>query len=284
MSVESQKYSLTIEPKTKLLDINIRELWRYRDLLFLFVRRDFVAVYKQTIFGPLWFFIQPILTTIMFMVVFGGIAKMSTDGLPGPVFYLSGIVLWNYFAISLTMTSNTFVANKAVFGKVYFPRMITPLSIVISKLLTFGVQFSLFLLAFFYYYIFEETTISPSPLIVIVPLLILITAGLSLGLGLIITALTTKYRDFTFLLGFAIQLGMYATPVIYPASSTTGTIKYIIMANPMSSVIESFRYAFLGVGEFSWGALAYSTAIMLVLIFIGVITFNKVEKTFMDTV
>lgn len=284
MSVESQKYSLIIEPKSRLLDFNFKELWRYRDLLFLFVRRDFVAVYKQTIFGPLWFFIQPILTTIMFMVVFGGIAKMSTDGLPGPVFYLSGIVLWNYFSTSLSLTSNTFVANKAVFGKVYFPRIITPLSIVVSKLLTFGVQFALFLLTFFYYYLFQDTTIAPNRMIFLVPVLILITAGLSLGFGLIITALTTKYRDFTFLLGFAIQLGMYATPIIYPASSTTGTLRYIIMANPMSSVIEAFRYGFLGVGHFSWPALGYSFGVMVLMNIIGIIIFNKVEKTFMDTV
>jgi lipopolysaccharide transport system permease protein len=284
MSVESQNYTLIIEPKTRLLDLNLKELWRYRDLLFLFVRRDFVSVYKQTIFGPLWFFIQPILTTIMFMVVFGGIAKMSTDGLPAPVFYLAGIVLWNYFSTSLTLTSNTFIANKGVFGKVYFPRIITPLSIVISKLLTFGVQFTLFLLAFFYFYYFQETNIAPNRIIFLVPLLILITAGLSFGLGLIITALTTKYRDFTFLLGFAIQLGMYATPIIYPASSTTGVIKYAIMANPMSSVIETFRYGFLGVGQFSWGALGYSFGVMVVMNIIGIIIFNKVEKTFMDTV
>jgi len=283
MSDASQKFSLIIEPKSRLFDINLKEIWRYRDLLFLFVRRDFVAVYKQTTFGPLWFFIQPILTTIMFMVVFGGIAKMSTDGLPGPVFYLSGIVLWNYFATSLTLTSNTFVANKGVFGKVYFPRIITPLSIVISKLLTFGVQFLLFLLAFFYYYLFEETSISPQPLILIVPILVVMTAGLSLGLGLIITTLTTKYRDFTFLLGFAIQLGMYATPIIYPASST-GKYNWIIMANPMSPIIEAFRYAFLGTGQFSWAALGYSAICMILLIGVGVIVFNKVEKTFMDTV
>lgn len=284
MSVESQNYTLIIEPKTRLLDLNLKELWRYRDLLFLFVRRDFVSVYKQTIFGPLWFFIQPILTTIMFMVVFGGIAKMSTDGLPAPVFYLAGIVLWNYFSTSLTLTSNTFIANKGVFGKVYFPRIITPLSIVISKLLTFGVQFTLFLLAFFYFYFFQETKIAPNRMIFLVPFLILITAGLSFGLGLIITALTTKYRDFTFLLGFAIQLGMYATPIIYPASSTTGVIKYAIMANPMSSVIETFRFGFLGVGQFSWGALGYSFGVMVVMNIIGIIIFNKVEKTFMDTV
>lgn len=278
------QYTLVIEPKVRLLDINLKEIWRYRDLLFLFVRRDFVAVYKQTIFGPLWFFVQPILTTIMFMVVFGGIAKMSTDGMPGPVFYLSGIVLWNYFSTSLTMASNTFVANKGVFGKVYFPRIITPLSIVISKLLTFGVQFALFLGVFAYFYFFEETSLEPNWIMATVPLLILISAGLAFGLGLIITALTTKYRDFTFLLAFAIQLGMYATPIIYPASSIQGKLKTVIMANPMSAVIETFRYAFLGVGEFSWAALTYSFVVMIILIALGVITFNKVEKTFMDTV
>jgi lipopolysaccharide transport system permease protein len=252
--------------------------------LMLFVRRDFVAVYKQTIFGPLWFFIQPILTTIMFMVVFGGIAKMSTDGLPQPVFYLSGILLWNYFSNTLALTSNTFVANKGVFGKVYFPRIITPLSIIISKLLTFAVQFVLFLAVFFFYYVFRETSLKPNIYIALLPVLIVMTAGMSFGFGLIITALTTKYRDFTFLLGFAIQLGMYATPVIYPTSMATGGIRTVIMANPMSAIIETFRYAFTGTGDFSWYALGYSALVMLVLVVVGVVVFNKVEKTFMDTV
>jgi lipopolysaccharide transport system permease protein len=239
------------------------------------VRRDFVAVYKQTIFGPLWFFIQPILTTITFMVVFGGIAKMSTDGLPQPVFYMSGVLLWNYFSNTLSLTSNTFVANKGVFSKVYFPRLITPLSIIISKLLTFAVQFLLFLLVFLYYYYFEETTIRPNMYILLIPVLIIITAGLSLGLGLIITALTTKYRDFTFLIGFAIQLGMYATPIIYPTSMATGNMRTIIMANPMSSIVETFRYAFTGVGNFNWVGLSYSFAVMLGLMTIGIVIFNK---------
>jgi lipopolysaccharide transport system permease protein len=278
-------YTLVIEPKTKLFDLKLKEVWRYRDLLFLFVRRDFVAVYKQTVFGPLWFFIQPILTTIMFMVVFGGIAKMSTDGLPQPVFYLSGILLWNYFSGTLSLTSNTFVANKGVFGKVYFPRVITPLSIIISKLLTFAFQFILFLLVFFYFYIFTETTLRPNIYILLTPVLIIITAGLSLGLGLIITALTTKYRDFTFLLSFAIQLGMYATPIIYPLSTIENEkLKLVILANPMSSIIETFRYAFTGTGAFSWSGLGYSVLVMLALVAVGVVIFNKVEKTFMDTV
>jgi lipopolysaccharide transport system permease protein len=285
MSTSQQDYTLVIEPKTKLLDLNLKEIWRYRDLLMLFVRRDFVAVYKQTIFGPLWFFIQPILTTIMFMVVFGGIAKMSTDGLPQAVFYLAGIVSWNYFAEALKTTSETFVANASIFGKVYFPRVITPLSIVVSKLLTFGVQFALFLLVFFYYYLFTDANLKPNSALFLLPVLIIITAGLALGLGLLITALTTKYRDFRFLIGFAIQLAMYATPIIYPLSTIENdTVRLIVLANPMSSIIETFRYAFTGVGVFSWYSLGYSVLVMIVLMIVGALSFNKVEKTFMDTV
>lgn len=284
MSTEPYKYTLVIEPKTRLLDINFKELWRYRDLLLLFVRRDFVAVYKQTIFGPLWFFIQPVLTTIMFMVVFGGIAKMSTDGIPGPVFYLAGIVCWNYFAEALKTTSETFIANASIFGKVYFPRVITPLSIVISKLLTFFVQLTLFLLVYFYYMIFTDVPLKPNEALFLLPVLVLITAGLAFGMGLLVTALTSKYRDFRFLITFSIQLAMYATPIIYPTSMIEGNKKWIIMANPMSSLVETFRYAFTGVGNFSWGALGYSFGFMLVLLTCGVLVFNKVEKTFMDTV
>lgn len=285
MSESIEQYKLVIEPKTRLLDLKLKEVWRYRDLLMLFVRRDFVAVYKQTIFGPLWFFIQPIFTTIMFMVVFGGIAKMSTDGLPQAVFYLAGIVSWNYFAEALKTTSETFVANANIFGKVYFPRVITPLSIVVSKLLTFLVQFTLFLFVFFYYYVFTDANLQPNATLLLIPVLIVITAGLALGLGLLITALTTKYRDFRFLIGFAIQLGMYATPIIYPLSTIENEkLKLVILANPMTSIIETFRYAFTGSGDFSWMALGYSFAIMLVLLSVGVLSFNKVEKTFMDTV
>lgn len=278
-------YKLVIEPKTRLFDLNLKEVWHYRDLLMLFVRRDFVSIYKQTIFGPLWFFIQPILTTIMFMVVFGGIAKMSTDGLPQAVFYLAGIVSWNYFAEALKTTSDTFTANANIFGKVYFPRIITPLSIVVSKLLTFGVQFLLFLLVFGYFMIFTDANLQPNMTLLLLPLLIIITAGLALGLGLIITALTTKYRDFKFLIGFAVQLAMYATPIIYPLSEIDNPkLKIVILANPMTSVIETFRYAFTGAGEFSWFNLSYSFIAMVILIFVGILTFNKVEKTFMDTV
>ena len=278
-------YKLVIQPKDKLLDLNLKEIWQYRDLLFLFVRRDFVAVYKQTIFGPLWFFIQPILTTIMFMVVFGGIAKMSTDGLPQAVFYLAGIVSWNYFSQTLTLTSDTFISNAGIFGKVYFPRVITPLSLVVSKLLSFGVQFFLFLLVFFYYLGFTNANLQPNWALLLIPFLVLITAGLAFGFGLIITALTTKYRDFKFLLGFAVQLAMYATPVIYPLSEIENEkIRIVVLANPMSSIIETFRYAFTGAGNFSWFNLGYSFIVMLIVIILGTIIFNKVQKTFMDTV
>lgn len=281
---EINEYKLVIEPKSKLLDFNLKEIWRYRDLLFLFVKRDFVSVYKQTIFGPLWFFVQPILTTIMFMVVFGGIAKMSTDGMPQAVFYLAGIVSWNYFADALKATSETFVSNASIFGKVYFPRIITPLSIVISKLLTFGVQFLLFIGVYFYYLLFTDSTIEPNLYILLLPVLIVMTSGLALGIGLLITALTTKYRDFRFLIAFSVQLAMYATPIIYPTSMIEGKMKWVIMANPMSSIIETFRYAFTGTGNFSWSALGYSFVVMILFLIIGTLIFNKVEKTFMDTV
>jgi len=265
--------------------LNLKEVWQYRDLLFLFVRRDFVAVYKQTIFGPLWFFIQPIFTTIMFMVVFGGIAEMSTDGLPQAVFYLAGIVSWNYFADALRLTSDTFLANAGIFGKVYFPRIITPLSIIISKLLSFGVQFILFLCVFYYYLWFTDAELAPNMALLLLPVLIFITAGLAFGIGLIITALTTKYRDFKFLIGFAIQLAMYATPIIYPLSEIDNPkLRVIILANPMTSIIETFRFAFTGAGEFSWMTLGYSVLCMIVMVVVGTIIFNKVEKTFMDTV
>jgi lipopolysaccharide transport system permease protein len=281
----NHQVKLVIEPKNKLLDLNLKEVWQYRDLLFLFVRRDFVAVYKQTIFGPIWFFVQPILTTIMFMVVFGGIAKMSTDGLPQAVFYLAGIVSWNYFSDALKSTSETFTANAGIFGKVYFPRIITPLSIVVSKLLTLGVQFLLFLLVFFYYLLFTDSDINPNSTILFIPVLILITSGLALGLGLIITALTTKYRDFRFLVTFAIQLAMYATPIIYPLSEVENeTIRTAIIANPMSSIIEAFRYAFTGMGDFNLLGLSYSFGFMILTMFLGTVIFNKVQKTFMDTV
>jgi lipopolysaccharide transport system permease protein len=279
-------FTLEIKPKNKLLDLNLSETWRYRDLLFLFVRRDFVAIYKQTVLGPLWFFIQPILTSLIQMVIFTGIAKLPVDNMPPLVFYLSGNVMWQYFSGCLTLTSNTFRDNAGIFGKVYFPRVITPLSMVISQLLKFGVQFSLFI-AVWAVYMFQSDasfTLSPSWHMLLLPVLILIMAGLGLGSGMLISALTTKYRDFSFLLTFAVQLMMYATPVIYPLSFVEAGYRKYILANPMTSVIETFRYGFTATGTFEWTHLAYSFGFMVFVVFLGTIVFNKVEKTFMDTV
>ena len=272
-----------IENKSTWRDVDVKELVRYRDLILLLVRRDFVAVYKQTILGPAWFFIQPILTTLMFTVVFGNIAKISTDGLPHLVFYLSGLTLWNYFSACFTATSETFVQNANIFGKVYFPRLVMPLSIVISKLITFGIQFVLFLAIYFFYY-FRGAPLEPNIYLLTIPLLVLITAGLALGFGLIITSLTTKYRDMRFLLQFAIQLAVYDTPIIYPLSVTEGKLRTLILINPMTSLVEAFRYAFTGTGAFNWVYLGYSFGFMAVLLVFGIYIFYKTQKNFMDTV
>ncbi|WP_179317370.1 ABC transporter permease [Winogradskyella undariae] len=286
MSTIPEDYDLIIEPKTKLLDLNLKEVWRYRDLLTLFVRRDFVAVYKQTVLGPLWFILQPIITSIMQLLIFNNVAKIPVDGMPPMLFYLSGNLMWQYFSGSLTLTSNTFRSNAGIFGKVYFPRLITPLSLIISQLLKFGVQFCLFLVIWFYYYFNGsiDFVLQPNLHILTVPLLIIIMAGLALGAGMIISSLTTKYRDFTFLLTFAVQLMMYGTVVIYPLSFVDSQYQKFILANPMTPIIEAFRYAFTGTGTFSWGYLGYSTLVMLFLMTVGIIVFNRVEKSFMDTV
>jgi len=275
---------MIIQPQRSLLDLRLGELWRYRDLVMLFVRRDFVSVYKQTILGPLWYLIQPLLTTITFTVIFGNIASLPTDGLPQFLFYMSGTVVWSYFAACLTKTSETFVQNANLFGKVYFPRMAVPVSILISNLITFAIQFALFLV-FVLYFILRGTSVQPNWLwIALSPLLLLMMAGLGLGLGIIISSLTTKYRDLRFLVQFGVQLLMYATPVIYPASSIPERFQWIILANPMTPIIEAFRYAFLGAGNANLAQLGYSFGFMVVVVFLGSIIFNRVEQTFMDTV
>jgi lipopolysaccharide transport system permease protein len=272
-----------IKPQNKWYDIDFKAIWQYRDLLMLFVRRDFVAVYKQTVLGPIWFFIQPILTTITFTFIFGNFAKISTDGIPPLIFYLSGLTFWNYFASCLTATSNTFVSNAGMFGKVYFPRLITPLSVVISNLIKFGIQFLLFLGVFFYYW--AQGAIQPNWTVALLPVFILMMAGLGLGFGILISSLTTKYRDFTFLVGFGVQLLMYASPIIYPFSILSEKLRFILnMVNPMSSIIEAIKYGFLGEGVFSVTNLAVSFTYMVILLFVGIIAFHKVEKSFMDTV
>lgn len=277
-------WDLRIKPHTSWLDLHLADVWRYRDLLWLFVRRDFVSVYKQTILGPLWFFIQPLFTTIVFTVIFTGVAKVPTDGMPPMLFYLAGMTPWNYFAACLNNTSNTFVANAGIFGKVYFPRLVVPLSIVVSKIIQFGIQFLLFL-GFFIYYLVTGAALNPHWALIplLVPALILLMAALGLGTGILVSSITTKYRDFTFLLAFGIQLMMYATPIIYPLSVIPEKYRWLIQLNPMTAPVETFRALFLG-GPISWSGLGISSAITTVLLLFGVVIFNKVEKTFMDTV
>ena len=276
-------WTMIITPKRHLLEIDFRELWRYRDLIFLFFRRDFVAKYKQTILGPLWFIIQPLLTTIMFTIVFGNIAGISTDGLPKMLFYMSGIVCWTYFAQCLTLTADTFKTNANIFGKVYFPRLTVPLSIVLSNLITFGIQFVL-LVAFMLYFGLTGTSIHPNLYVLLIPFLILLMAGLGLGFGIIISSLTTKYRDLANLVTFGVQLWMYATPIVYPTSTIPEKYKIFILANPVSSIVETFRYALFGAGTVNFMHLLYSFGFTIVVLAIGIVIFKKVEKTFMDTV
>lgn len=280
---KEKDWDLVLTPRASLFSFPLHELWQYRDLLRMFVVRDIVTLYKQTVLGPLWFFIQPVLTTVVYMVVFGGIAGISTDGLPKILFYSAGVVTWNYFSETLTATSRTFIENAHLFGKVYFPRLIMPVSKVASGLLKFIIQFSFFvvLLAGF---ILNGTLINPNINIVFVPALVFLMAGLGLGFGIIFTSLTTKYRDLNFLIQFGVQLLMYATPVIYPLSAIPEKYKFYIMLNPITYIVEGFRYAFLGVGSWSWGGLLYSTIFTFSTLILGALIFNKVERTVMDTV
>lgn len=280
----SPKWSLVIKPKYSLFDLHLKDLWRYRDLLFMFVKRDFAAIYKQTILGPLWFLIQPLLSTLMFMIIFNKVAGIPTEGIPSPIFYLSGLIVWNYFAACLNNTAVTFSANASIFGKVYFPRMIVPLSNVISALVGFGIQLFILIVLTAYYYFFTPMDLQLNALVLLIPFLLFLVASLGLGLGLIVSSLTTKYRDLTFLISFGVQLLMYATPVIYPLSFIKGKYRMFILANPITPIIESFRYAFLGVGEFNAGHLLYSVGFTAFVLFLGVIIFNRVEKSFMDVI
>lgn len=281
----SQQWTIVIKPKDKLLSVDFKEIWQYRDLMMLFVKRNIITQYKQTILGPLWYLIQPLMTTIMYMVVFGGIAKISTDGLPQPLFYLAGISFWQYFSDCLTKTSNTFVNNAGIFGKVYFPRLITPLSDVISNLVRFGIQFGLFLCVYAYYMIFTDAPIHTNWYALLIPILVMMLAGLSLGFGSLFSSMTTKYRDLQLLLSFFVSLWMYATPVIYPLSTITNPKLLLVMQlNPLTGIVEFFKYGMLGVGCHEWWMLGYSFGFMVVLLIIGVVVFNKVQRSFMDTV
>jgi lipopolysaccharide transport system permease protein len=282
--MQKNKWTETIKPDDSIFNLKLKEVWNYRDLLMMFVKRDFLSNYKQTILGPLWFIIQPILTTLMFTLVFGNFAKISSNGMPKPLFYLAGITIWNFFADTFNKTSNVFIANASIFGKVYFPRLIVPLSIVVSGAIKFAVQFGLFI-CFILFYLFKyEDLVRPNFYAFLLPLHLIMMAGFSLGIGLIISAMTIKYRDFTYLVSFGVTLFMYATPIIYPLDSLSQKYKAIAMINPLSSIVESFRYGWLGSGFFSWGALSYSFLVMFIILSIGVVIFNKVEKSFMDSV
>ncbi|MGO4708173.1 ABC transporter permease [Chryseobacterium sp. 2TAF14] len=282
MNEPQQKWTETIEDSHSLFDLKLKEVWKYKDLIYMFVKRDFVSSFKQTILGPVWFFINPIFTTLAYLIIFGNIAGLSTDGTPKVVFYLAGVMLWNYFSTCLTGTSSTFSGNAGIFGKVYFPRLVTPISVVISNLMRFGVQFLLFLV-FWLYFLFKGE-IQPNIWMLATPFLIILMALFALGTGMIFSALTTKYKDLNMLLGFGVSLYMYATPVIYPISELKGIYKEIAYYNPLTGIFECFKYGWLGKGDFSVPMLGISTIIIFSILALGTVIFNKVEKTFMDTV
>ena len=284
MSMQDSNWTTVIKPHSKLWEIDFKEIWRYKDLWAMYIKRDITTMYKQTILGPLWFLIQPAITTIMYMVVFGGIAGIPTDGIPQPLFYLAGICMWQYFADCLNKTSATFLGNAGVFGKVYFPRVIVPLSVVASNLVKFGVQLFLFL-AVYVYYIIQGTNAAPNITILLLPVLVFMLAGFGLGFGMIVSSLTTKYRDLTILFSFVVQLWMYGTPIIYPLSTITNEKLLLAMKlNPITAIVETFKYSTLSAGTFSWYMLGYSFCFMIVVFFIGLILFNKQQRSFMDTV
>jgi lipopolysaccharide transport system permease protein len=280
---DQEIWDLKIRPKRHLLDINLGEIWNYRDLIMLFVRRDFVAKYKQTILGPFWFILNPLISTLMYTLVFAGIAKIPTEGIPPQLFYLSGIVAWSYFASCLNGTSSTFLSNAGIFGKVYFPRLVSPISIIISSMVQLGIQL-LLLTVFMIYYSITGYHIQINVYFLLIPLLIINLALLGLGFGIIFSALTTKYRDLSNFLVFGVQLWMYITPVIYPSSAVPEKYRILVFLNPVAPLVEAFKYGLIGAGEFDFGRLLYSFIFTIILLFIGVILFNRTEQNFMDTV
>lgn len=281
---KGEEWDLVISQDSRWFHVGFADIWRYRDLLFLFVRRDFKAVYMQTILGPIWLFIQPIITSLIFTFIFGQIAQISTDGMPRILFYLAGITLWTYFADCFTKTSGTFITNASIFGKVYFPRLIIPLSVLVSNLFKFGIQLCIFLCVWIYFLLNSEVIHPQWELMWLIPILVMMMAGLGLGGGILISSMTTKYRDLTFLIGFGVQLLMYASSVVLPISTMSADTQSMMLLNPIVSIIESFKYVFMGNGYFSWFWLAYSFAVMSCLLLLSVVIFNRVEKSFMDTV
>lgn len=273
-----------LKPKHGLLDIDLKGVWRYRDLVYMYIKRDIVTKYKQTVLGPLWYVIQPALTTIIYMFVFGGLAGISTDGVPQPLFYMAGILLWNYFAECFNGSNDIFGTNASVFGKVYFPRLVVPISSSISNLIKMLIQFVLFLIIYIYYMVFTDATIALGWSALLFPILIIMLALHATAWGLIFSSMTTKYRDLKFLVQFGIQLFMYATPIIYPLSVAPEKYRFILELNPLTPIFEAFKYGWLGAGSLSWGGLLYSTIFMAISLFAGVVIFSKEERTFMDTI
>lgn len=286
MESVKEHWDIIIKPHSKRFNLNFREIWKYKDLIRMYIRRDIVTAYKQTLLGPIWYVIQPLFTTVMYMFVFGGIAKISTDGLPQMLFYLSGIMMWNYFAECLGRAQGTFLGNAGVFSKVYFPRMVVPISGAISTMLKLGIQLVTFLVIYLYYY-FDGANVQPNIYLLLFPLLVLMTAGLAVGFGIIISSMTTKYRDLGILIGFMVSLWMYVTPVIYPLSAIPENYKgfrWIIELNPLTPIVEATRFAFMGEGYFSWLSLGYSFGITIVAVLVGMMMFNKVERSFIDVI
>lgn len=282
--MKEEKWDIEIKPKDRMLAIDFKEMWHYRDLFWLFVRRDITTLYKQTVLGPLWFLITPVLSVIVYVAVFGGIAGIPTDGVPAPLFYLLGIAVWGYFSTCLNATSNSFVTNSNIFGKVYFPRMIMPLVSVTTNLVTFGVQMLIFI-AVYIYYVATGTTVSPNFVGLLFPILVLMLALTAAGFGMVISSMTTKYRDLQLVFTYIVNLWMYVTPVIYPLSLVKNPTLHTLMSlNPVTPIVETFKYGLLGVGSFSWMWLGYSFLFMVVLLGLGIIVFNRTQKSFMDTV
>lgn len=281
----NQDWTTIIEPKTKLLSVDFREIWQYRDLIRLFIRRNFNVMYKQTILGPLWFIIQPVLTVVMYMVVFGNIAQISTDGIPQPLFYLAGITIWSYFASCFSSCANALVGNASIFSKVYFPRLCSPISSMITDLLPFGVNMLIFMVIYGYYCFFTDAVIKMTWGVFFIPFIVMLVALMGAGIGLFLSSITTKYRDLTILISFAFRLWMYATPIIYPLSTIDNEhLRIVMYLNPMTGLVEFFKWSFLGVGAHEWWLITYSIFFCMIMLTLGVVVFNQAQRTFMDTV
>ena len=278
-----KNWDIVISSKNKFFKLNFYEIWSYKDLILMFVKRDVITIYKQTILGPIWFVIQPVMTMLIYVFVFGNIANISTDGLPQPLFYLAGIIMWNYFSECFIQISETFVQNTEIFGKVYFPRIVIPISKIISSLIKFLIQFILFII-FLLFYIINMNVVNPSFWILLMPFLLVLLSALGLGFGLIFTSLTSKYRDLKFLMQFGIQLLMFSTPIIYPLSSLKGDVLEIMKLNPLTHIIEAFKFSFLGQGSLDFGGILYSTIFTILIVFFGIYVFNRTEKNFIDSI